>query len=87
MKKTTIAIVLATAMLFTSTASVCGKTIDYYNRDGSHTRVEYNTDDNGNTTVRSYDVPKTNPTVAFLKIVGVGIMCLILGGLANSTTE
>ena len=83
MKKTTIAIVLATAMLFTSTASVCGKTIDYYNRDGSHTRVEYNTDDNGNTTVRSYDVPRGNVWGKLL----VGGLIILLGALANSASN
>ena len=83
MKKTTIAIVLATAMLFTSTASVCGKTIDYYNRDGSHTRVEYNTDDNGNTTVITKDVPKEN---VWGKLV-VGGLIIFLGYLADSASS
>ena len=83
MKKTTIAIVLATAILFTSTASVCGKTIDYFNSDGSHTRVEYNTDDNGNTTVHSYDVPRGNVWGKLL----VGGLIILIGALANSASN
>ncbi len=82
MKKMTITMILV-GILLSSVVTSSAKTIDYYGKDGSHTRVEYQTDKNGNTTVRSYDVPKESSGWLLFKLIGVGLLYVIAEATTN----
>ena len=80
MKKSTIATVIAAVFLFASAINLSAKTIDYYNIDGTHTRVEYKTDWEGNTTVRAYEVKETS---IIASLIG-GLFKIMLGAPASA---
>ena len=83
MKKMTITMLLV-GILLSSMVTSTAKTIDYYGKDGSHTRVEYQTDKHGNTTVRSYDVPKDSAGWVLLKLIGAGLLYVIVESTSNN---